>query len=238
MQPTRRGLLTATGALGVGALGVGALGVGALRPALGQAPGTRAVIELFTSQGCSSCPPADRLLGQLARDPTLVVLSLPVDYWDSLGWRDTFARPAFTRRQSAYAAIRGDGEIYTPQAVVNGTAIAVGSDRPAILDLVAGPLPVRVALAGGVARVEGAPEDAVVVAAPFLRSREVAIGRGENASTRVTYTNIVRDLIALGPVSATGEIRLPDMGDAEGVAVLVQQGGLDRPGRILGAAMR
>ena len=78
----------------------------------------RAVIELFTSQGCSSCPPADQLLGQLTADPSLVAVSVPVDYWDYLGWRDTLADPRNTARQKAYAHARGDGQVYTPQVVV------------------------------------------------------------------------------------------------------------------------
>src|SRR5499433_38070 len=78
---------------------------------------TRAVIELFTSQGCSSCPPADHLLGQLAKDPTLVAMSLPIDYWDYLGWKDTLAEPRNTARQRAYSKLRPDREVYTPQVV-------------------------------------------------------------------------------------------------------------------------
>src|SRR5436309_7051583 len=92
----------------------------------------RAVIELFTSQGCSSCPPADQLLGQLTADPSLVSVSVPVDYWDYLGWKDTLAEPRNTVRQKAYAHARGDGQVYTPQVVVNGILHAVGSDRAAI----------------------------------------------------------------------------------------------------------
>src|SRR5215831_15615847 len=80
----------------------------------------RAVIELFTSQGCSSCPPADQLLGELTGDPSLVAVSVPVDYWDYLGWKDTLADPHNTARQKAYAHARGDGQVYTPQVVVNG----------------------------------------------------------------------------------------------------------------------
>ena len=91
--------------------------------------GPRAVIELFTSQGCSSCPPADKLLGELRNDPSLITLSLPIDYWDYLGWKDTLAVPAHTARQKAYSLIRGDREVYTPQVVVNGVAQALGSDR-------------------------------------------------------------------------------------------------------------
>ena len=92
----------------------------------------RAVIELFTSQGCSSCPPADKLAGELAQDPSLLVMSLPIDYWDYLGWKDTLASPGHTNRQRAYSKARGDREVYTPQVVVNGMAHVLGSDRSAI----------------------------------------------------------------------------------------------------------
>src|SRR5690348_5503498 len=92
----------------------------------------RGVVELFTSQGCSSCPPADKLAGELSRDPSLVVMSLPIDYWDYLGWKDTLALPGHSNRQRAYSRARGDREVYTPQAVVNGIVHALGSDRQAI----------------------------------------------------------------------------------------------------------
>src|ERR1700681_4440438 len=98
---------------------------------------TRAVVELFTSQGCSSCPPADKLIGELAGDPSLVVMSIPIDYWDYLGWKDTLASPRNTARQKAYARVRGDGQVYTPQAVVNGSIHALGSDKAAIEQAIA-----------------------------------------------------------------------------------------------------
>ena len=90
------------------------------------------MIELFTSQGCSSCPAADKLLGELAQDPSLVALSLPVDYWDYLGWKDTLALQGHANRQRAYAEARGDREVYTPQVVVNGVVHVLGSDKAAI----------------------------------------------------------------------------------------------------------
>jgi hypothetical protein len=98
----------------------------------GHAGEPRAVIELFTSQGCSSCPPADKLLGELARDPTLVAMTLPVDYWDYLGWKDTLALHGHTNRQRAYSQVRGDREVFTPQVIVNGVLHVLGSDKAAI----------------------------------------------------------------------------------------------------------
>src|SRR5271166_6724750 len=98
---------------------------------------TRGVVELFTSQGCSSCPPADKLLGELAGDPSIVAISVPIDYWDYLGWKDTLADPRNTARQKAYAHVRGDGQVYTPQAVVNGSIHALGSDKVAIEQAIA-----------------------------------------------------------------------------------------------------
>src|SRR6516162_3419355 len=97
----------------------------------------RAVIELFTSQGCSSCPAADKLLAEFQADPSLIPLSLPIDYWDYLGWKDTLALPGHTTRQRAYSQVRGDREIYTPQVVVNGIAQAIGSDRSRIESAIA-----------------------------------------------------------------------------------------------------
>ena len=97
----------------------------------------RAVIELFTSQGCSSCPPADKLLGELAQDPSLLTMSLAVDYWDYLGWKDTLALHGHSNRQRAYADARGDREVYTPQVVVNGVVHVLGSDKAAIENAIA-----------------------------------------------------------------------------------------------------
>src|SRR6266436_674969 len=96
----------------------------------------RAVVELFTSQGCSSCPPADKIIGELAKDPSVIALSMPIDYWDYLGWKDTLADSRFSARQKAYSHMRGDRDVYTPQAVVKGTAHVIGSDRAGIEDAI------------------------------------------------------------------------------------------------------
>src|ERR1700759_483479 len=111
-----------------GALSICAI-VAIVRPAHAD---PRAVVELFTSQGCSSCPPADRIIGELAKDPSVIALSMPIDYWDYLGWKDTLADARFSARQKAYSQMRGDREVYTPQVVVNGSAHVVGSDRAGI----------------------------------------------------------------------------------------------------------
>ncbi|WP_029058100.1 DUF1223 domain-containing protein [Stappia stellulata] len=219
----------------------------------GASDGPRAVMELFTSQGCSSCPPADRLVTEISRRSDLVVLSYPVDYWDYLGWQDTLASPANSARQRDYAAARGDRDVYTPQIVVNGQDHMVGSDRRA-LDVAlesAAPLPVdveilprkdvltirvdgRMPVAGGMATVMLA-----LVAAPV----SVDIGRGENRGREVVYTNVVRSLRAVGMWDGGRvEFRLP-MSDlkkmkAQRCAVIVQMEDGGRPGRILGAAIR
>jgi hypothetical protein len=211
----------------------------------GAAAGPRKVLELFTSQGCSSCPPADRLFAKLADDPQFIVLSLPVDYWDRLGWKDTFAKHAFTERQYAYAHARGDGQVYTPQAVVNGSEHANGANRRAIdasaettSDL---SVPVGAERMGDdivVSIGSAAPQTATIVVLPYLASREVAIGRGENAREKLTYTNIVRDIVPVGRwtgAAAKAAIPLKDYTPYDGVVVLLQAGTPEHPGAILGA---
>jgi hypothetical protein len=216
----------------------------------GAAAGPRKVLELFTSQGCSSCPPADRLFAKLADDPQFIVLSLPVDYWDRLGWKDTFAKHAFTERQRAYASGRGDGQVYTPQAVVNGSEHANGANRRAIdasaettsdlsVPVMAEQMGDGIVVSVG-AKSVGGPQTATIVVLPYLGSREVAIGRGENAREKLTYTNIVRDIVLLQSwngeaVKAT--IPLKDYSKYDGIAVLLQTGTPDKPGAILGATL-
>ncbi len=215
-----------------------------------QAKSPRAVIELFTSQGCSSCPPADALLAKLATDQSLIALSLPVDYWDRLGWKDTYAKHAFTERQVAYSNERGDGQVYTPQAVVNGKEHAVGSERAAINAAVADTasslsVPLSVTRAAdalqvsvGGATADTSPQRATLVLLPYFAARDVAIGRGENARRTVTYTNIVRDIVPVGewngkPIART--IPLNEYKNYDGLVVLLQAGSPGNPGAILGA---
>jgi hypothetical protein len=213
-------------------------------------PSPRAVVELFTSQGCSSCPPADELFTELAREPDLITLTLPVDYWDRLGWKDTLARHAFTERQEAYADVRGDDDLFTPQAIINGRESAEGAERNQIeraADATAASLkvPLSVARKGdnvvlSVGAAAGAPKSpAVVLLLPYYASREVAIGRGENARRKVTYTNVVRDIRIVGDwtgAPVTQAVPAAELKDYDGVVVLLQQGSPQKPGAILGAA--
>lgn len=210
----------------------------------------RGVVELFTSQGCSSCPPADKVIGELARDPSLVVLSMPVDYWDYIGWKDTLALPQCTARQKGYAAARGDGKVYTPQAVIDGVSHVVGADRDALLKTLEqdrgakGALSVDVAakIAGGRARIDvgaSAGRSGAVWLLQVEPSATVEVGRGENAGRKLTYTNVVRKIERLGDyagAAAQFEAPAPKAGDMRYVA-LVQAGSVDKPGAILGAAI-
>jgi hypothetical protein len=218
----------------------------------------RAVIELFTSQGCSSCPAADKLLGELAQDPSLLTMSLAVDYWDYLGWKDTLALHGHTLRQRAYADARGDREVYTPQVVVNGVVQVLGSDKAAIEKAIAQTrsaaslsLPVTIAVADGkvtvnVPAAESEYRSAEVWLCPITGKAPIAIGRGENSGKTLTYNNVVRRWVKLGewngkaasfsmPVTdlLNGEYSLQDINQ---LTVVVQSGVAAKPGLMLGAA--
>ena len=213
----------------------------------------RAVIELFTSQGCSSCPAADQLLGEIAKDPSVVALTLPVDYWDYLGWKDTLALKGHATRQRAYAKARGDREVYTPQAVINGVVHVLGSDKAAIERAIvdsrkpAAPpaLGVNASVSGGTLNVtlpaaEGRAAGDVWLC-PVTRSVPVKIGRGENRGQTITYSNVVRRWVKLGEwngKAATFTVPLNELqtGDIDTVAVMVQSGGANEPKLVIGAA--
>jgi hypothetical protein len=215
----------------------------------------RAVIELFTSQGCSSCPPADRLLGELTKDPTLIPLSLPIDYWDYLGWKDTLALSGHANRQRAYSHVLGYSGIYTPQAIINGEAQALGSDHAAIEQAIAKSrtnaatlsLPLTLTIANGELTVAapGAKNDAApaeVWLCPLAKSVKVAIGRGENSGHTFTYHNVVRRWVKLGdwngePASWSIPVAKLRTDGVDAVAVVLQRGPASAPGVMLGAAM-
>jgi hypothetical protein len=213
----------------------------------------RAVIELFTSQGCSSCPPADKLLGELAADPQLLAMTLSIDLWDYLGWKDTLALPGHTKRQKAYAHVRHDREVYTPQAVINGVGQAIGSDKSAIervidqtrktAGLLASPVTLTVADGNvGVNVAAGAAERGEAWLCPITKAVTVAIGRGENSGRTVTYHNVVRRWLKLGDWTgkgATWQVPVAKVAtaDIDRVAVVVQRGAAASPSLMLGAAM-
>ena len=234
-----------------GALGVCAI-VAVIRPAHAE---PKAVVELFTSQGCSSCPAADKLLGELARDPSVIALSLPIDYWDYLGWKDTLADSRFTARQKAFLSVSGDRDVYTPQVVVNGAAHVIGSDRAriegAIKDSGKGgkvmSLPVKMSLSGKQLTVsvaagnEATPARGEVWLCAISKAVPISIGRGENRGREVVYHNVVRNLLKVGEFNGSaGSWTVPlDSVMREGIdaaAVLVQDGSRDKPGPMLGAA--
>jgi hypothetical protein len=223
----------------------------------------RAVVELFTSQGCSSCPPADKLLADLSKDPSLIALTLATTVWDYLGWKDTLALAGHYTRQQAYSHMRGDREVYTPQVVVNGTAQALGSDRTAIEHAIAQSrhsaatlsLPLTLAVANGrltvaapAARIDAKNDTktdngtAEVWLCPLSKSVGVAIGRGENSGNTITYHNVVRRWVKLGVWNGKAEAWSIPVADFQSdginaVAVMLQNGGPSAPGAMLGAAM-
>lgn len=225
------------------------LALAALAVLPAQAAGHRpVVVELYTSQGCSSCPPADAFLARLAERKDVLALTLPVTYWDMLGWKDTLASDADTRRQKAYAATLGRGGVYTPQMIVDGTRDFVGGREAAIdaaisarendptavpVELRATPQELRIAVGAG------DPGANATIWLFHLQSKAtVAVGAGENSGHTLSYRNVVRDVKPVGLWK--GQALTLDLPRAEpgapphdAVAVVVQEGGY---GRILGAA--
>jgi hypothetical protein len=235
-----------------GALGVCAI-VAIIRPAHAE---PRAVVELFTSQGCSSCPPADQIIGELAQDPAVIALSMPIDYWDYLGWKDTLADSRFSARQKAYSQMRGDREVYTPQVVVNGSAQVIGSDRAgiesaiadtkkadgvmsALVSMTVSGKQINVSIAGSG---EGlGPAHGEVWICSISKAVPISIGRGENSGREITYHNVVRNLLKVGdwdgtPGSWTVPLENISREGVDAAVVYVQDGSRDRPGPMLGAA--
>lgn len=231
-----------------------ALSVIAVPSVAGEIGKPRGVVELFTSQGCSSCPPADELFAEMAGKGDIVALAYHVDYWDYLGWRDTLAKPENTARQRDYMRTFGSRSVYTPQAVINGTTHVNGSDRAAI----------ETALASGKESVQGLPvpitakrvgdslvievgegktgEKAHVVLVYYNPVTPITIAEGENQGRMVSYWNAVTDMQTAGVwhgKAARFEIPMSEVTKrgAGGCAVLLQSVGKDdTPGPILGAA--
>jgi len=160
------------------------------------------LVELFTSQGCSSCPPADRALSRLATRADVLPLSFHVAYWNYIGWKDTFATEATTARQYAYGRTLGHGRVYTPQAVVGGTHDVVGSDSSALertIERMRQAPRIAVAFEAEAVRVgAGDAAPASLWLACYDDRHEVLVARGENGGRRLGYSNVVRHLEKLG----------------------------------------
>lgn len=222
----------------------GLIALWAASPLAAQQGDGPVVVELFTSQGCAACPPADALLSELARRDDVIALALHVDYWDYIGWEDTFAQPDFTARQYAYSAAAGSNMVYTPHMIVGGKD-HVGGVRPmTVSDLIqahrAAPDPVTITV---VTTADGYEVEAVAqqVVSPmvvqlvtYIPHQEVAITRGERAGTVSAHYNIVTSWHVVGAWDgqAPMRFRVPPQQDQPHV-VIVQQ---DGHGPILAAA--
>ena len=203
------------------------------------------VVELYTSQGCSSCPPADEYLATLVNDPSIIPLAMHVDYWDYIGWADTFSMAKFTDRQQAYARAAGSRTIYTPQMIVGGVDRVEGNNPQAINALIRAhqntatdvALDVvrtgdKLAISAKVIGATSGPLDVVVVR--YHAQESVAIERGENAGRTVNYHNIVTAWDTIGEWSGAAPLQMKATikGDQDVVVILQQQG----PADILAAA--
>lgn len=234
------------------ALALAGAGAASLVSAVSHAAAARpVVVELFTSQGCSSCPPADALLGQIKTMPGVFALSYNVDYWDYLGWHDSLASPDYSQRQYDYAKSRGDMDVYTPQIVVDGARHYVGSNRQAVLgairksqsaghdDRIAMTLSAtesEVAVDVAAGRAPG-PE-ATLWLMPIVPQVTVAIERGENAGSQITYYNVVRKMVPAGMWKGESQhIVLPRSSlidpECKSCVALLQRG---KVGPVIGAA--
>lgn len=223
------------------ALVVSAAAVG---PAFAQ-DGSAVVVELFTSQGCSSCPPADDLLAELSQRDDVIALALHVDYWDYIGWKDEFADPMFTERQKAYAMQAGARSIYTPQFVIGGGSYVVGADAMELSDKIreaddlqgGATLEIErrgdnVVISADTAQSFVNPLDVIVVS--YIPEEVVTIETGENAGKTVTYHNIVQTWEDVADWDASAPLVMTAPADNDQpVVVLLQEHG---PGLIVAAA--
>ncbi|QJF51542.1 DUF1223 domain-containing protein [Roseobacter ponti] len=210
-----------------------------------QAQDAPVVVELYTSQGCSSCPPADDLFHQIAGRDDVIALALHVDYWDYIGWKDQFADPRNAQRQRAYATAAGRRSIYTPEMIVNGLTDIIGAKPMQLSEAIAAhkaqPAPVLVSLRRNgesvqiSAEAKQPPTGALIVQmVRYVPEREADITRGENAGRRIVYSNVTQDWKILGEWDGRAplDIEAPAPG-AEAVVVLIQEKGM---GPIVGAA--
>ncbi len=169
----------------------------------------KSVVELFTSQGCSSCPPADRYFGELNSRPNLILISWNVDYWDYLGWKDTLGDPSHTKRQRSYSM---DNKVYTPQMVVNGKSFHVGSEKREVEGSLAKQtnlaLPMAITQDGDKITVRlpaSAYKNLTIMGVGVASKREVKILRGENKGENAHYHRVARGMISLGSYDGTAQ---------------------------------
>ncbi|WP_420557835.1 DUF1223 domain-containing protein [Roseovarius sp.] len=217
--------------------GVAALVLFFAAPAMAQETGRPVVVELFTSQGCSSCPEADRFFHKVAGHEGVIALSMHVDYWDYIGWKDSFASPANTKRQRAYAKMAERNVIYTPQMVINGADDVVGNRPMDVVDVIDRHrrLPQTVALdltrQGDSVLVEAESLKALdgpltVQLVRFRPESTVHIKRGENAGRTISYANVVTEMRVLGVWDGAAPLRVSaEAGGDAPVAVLLQNKG-------------
>ena len=204
------------------------------------------VVELFTSQGCSSCPPADALMEKLVRKDHVIALSLHVDYWDYIGWKDRFADPAFTARQKSYAHVSGRNMVYTPQMIINGTDQVVGARAMELADLIVAHASaerhaeVIASREGDVIRIgllplgDGLEGSYMLQLVRYTDARTVEIKKGENAGRTITYLHVVDGWETIGEWDGRSAMTLETRIEGERPAViLVQEQG---PGPIVAAA--
>jgi hypothetical protein len=208
----------------------------ALPPSVAAAGGNVVVVELFTSQGCSSCPPADEALARISERDDVVALSLHVDYWDYIGWRDTFAQRQFGQRQAAYRDTWHKNVVYTPQLVVHGRGDLAGSrpgDLPAAIATAQEsdpPVEVTIERQGGMLKCwiepRSKPVAGTIWIAKYTMSSMVEITRGENAGRSITYSNVVTSLNRIGSWvgNEIEDVAMPQPEPGEGVAIWVQSG--------------
>ncbi len=201
------------------------------------------VVELFTSEGCSSCPPADAILSELATQysENVLPLSFHVDYWNYIGWKDPFSDPAYTDRQRDYAGTLGLRTIYTPQAVVAGQIDVTGSNRSQLFRAIgkASALPQQASLSlkpvenGRLSITASSTKDATIWLVGYDKTQQSEVTRGENRGRRLTHHNVVRSLQQIGSVtSGNGTTHKTARPEQSGVAALLQ----DASGHIIAAA--
>ena len=201
------------------------------------------VVELYTSQGCSSCPPADAYLHDLAKRDDIIALALHVDYWDYIGWKDSFASPQFTSRQHSYAAAANAAVVYTPQMVVNGRDHVVGSRPLQVMNAVddqrrrGSVVDVALARVGDDVQIKAdtqTPGEYLVQLVRYTPYQTVDIRRGENAGREISYANVVKSWDVVGPWDGTAALDVTTAVDGdEPIVVIVQR---SSNGPIVGAA--